>query len=97
MFYSKYLDDYYLEELFNNYDINYLRSIDYENFIRVYSIFKKYNFYFIEDIIDSYLEIFDMDSKIVENKILELRDKLGDDFVSIIGDDLTYLDSIISK
>lgn len=47
MFYSKYLDDYYLEELFNNYDINYLKSIDEEKFIKVYNVFKKYNFYFM--------------------------------------------------
>lgn len=95
MFYSRYLDDYYLEELFNNYDINFLRSIDEHNFNEVYNIFKKYNFDYIEDIIENYLEIFTLDSKKVEDKIVALKNKLGDDFVNIIGDDMSYLEEIL--
>ena len=97
MFYDKYLDDYYLNELFNNYDINYLRSIDQNNFESVYQVLKKYNFYFIEDIIEEYLEIFEMDKNIVEKKILILKDRLGDDYVNIIGNDLSYLECIINN
>lgn len=94
MFYNKYLDDYYINEIFNNYDINFLRSIDEEQFISVYNIFKKYNFDYIEDIIENYLELFTMDSNIVEEKILLLKDKLGDNFVNLIGEDMTYLEEI---
>ena len=97
MFYDKYWDDYYLNELFNNYDINYLRSIDQNNFESVYQVLKKYNFYFIEDIIEEYLEIFEMDKNIVEKKILILKDRLGDDYVNIIGNDLSYLECIINN
>jgi hypothetical protein len=95
VFYNKYLDDYYINEIFNNYDINFLRSIDEGQFISVYNIFKKYNFYYIEDIIENYLELFTMDSNIVEEKILLLKDKLGDNFVNLIGEDMTYLEEIL--
>jgi hypothetical protein len=95
VFYNKYLDDYYINEIFNNYDINFLRSIDEEQFISVYNIFKKYNFDYIEDIIENYLELFTMDSNIVEEKILLLKDKLGDNFVNLIGEDMTYLEEIL--
>ena len=97
MFYDKYLDDYYLNELFSNYDINYLKSIEQKNFEEIYQLLKKYNFYFIEDIIEGYLEIFEMDKDIVEKRILILKDRLGDDFVNIIGEDMSYLDLIINN
>lgn len=94
MFYNKYLDDYYLEELFNNYDINYLKSINEEIFTKVYNIFKKYNFYYIEDIIENYLDLFTIDDKIIEEKILLLKKELGDNFVFIIGEDMSYLERL---
>ena len=97
MFYDKYLDDYYLNELFSNYDIHYLRSMDQDNFESVYQVFKKYNFYFIEDIIEEYLEIFEMDKNVVEERILILKDRLGEDYVNKIGEDLSYLDRIINS
>ena len=58
-------------------------------------VLKKYNFYFIDDIILNYLEIFSMEAIEVEEKILELKDKLGDKFNYIIGIDMRYLESIL--
>ena len=54
----------------------------------------------ITDIINTinivnYLEIFELDSLVVERKILELIDKLGSKYMYIIGGDLRYLDSIL--
>lgn len=59
------------------------------------NLFKKYKFYFIDDIILRYLEIFDMDEEIVEDKIKNLKEKLGEKFIYIIGNDLRYLDEIL--
>ena len=61
MFYNKYLDDYYLEQLTQNYDLNFLKNIDKDNFDKVYNLFKDYKFDYIEDIILGYLDIFTMD------------------------------------
>ena len=97
MFYSKYLDDFYLEEFFQNYDINYIKSIDPDNFEKIYQLFQKYQFPFTEDIILGYLEIFAMKPEVVEKKILSLKKALGENYLEIIGEDLSYLEYIIKK
>lgn len=97
MFYHKYLDDFYLEELFQNYDINYLKNMDQNNFEKIYQLLKKYQFLFIEDIILGYLEIFAMNPDIVEKKVLSLKKALGENYLDIIGEDLSYLEYIIKK
>lgn len=95
MFLYKYLDNFYSNLVYDNYDSSYLETLDERNFVDVYNVFNKYNFYFINDIILNYIELFELDSKQVENGILKLREKLGNDFVYIIGNDMTYLDEII--
>lgn len=94
MFIHKYIDDFYFGLIMLNYDLEYLNNLDESNFIKIYNLFKKYNFYFINDIILDYLEIFSMDYNIVNQNILNLKEKLGTDFVSIIGKNMTYLNEI---
>lgn len=94
MFYNEYLDDFYLYELFENYDINILKSVEESNFKKIYNLFKKYHFTFIEDIILRYLEIFTMDYNLVEKKILSLKKALGENYLDIISEDTSYLEYI---
>ena len=94
--FNKYLDDFYKEELLENYDKEVIDSIDIDNGKKVLEILNKYNFYFIEDIILNYLEIFMIDAKKVEDGILKLKEKIGDNFQIKIGDDLSLLDEIIN-
>ena len=95
MFLSKYLNKFYYEQVLDNYDDDYLNTLDEDNFIKIYHLFQKYNFYFIEDIILNYLELFTLDSTEVEEGIMKLKDKLGDNFVNIIGNNMIYLTEII--
>ena len=95
MFIDKYLNNVKLKLLYDVYDSEYINSLDEANFIRIYEVFRKYKFYFIDDIILNYLEIFMLDSWLVENKILELIDKLGSKYKYIIGSDIRYLESIL--
>lgn len=97
MFLDKYLDNFYYDLVYDNYDSSYLESLDENNFVSVYNIFSKYNFYFINDIILNYMELFEMDPEEIEHGILKLREKLGSNFVYIIGDDMKYLKEIISE
>ena len=93
--FNKYLDEFYKEELLENYDKEVIDSIDVSNGKKVLEILNKYNFYFLEDVILNYIDIFMMDAADVEKGILKLREKLGDDYLIKIGDDLSLLNEII--
>lgn len=95
MFLENYLSINKLNLLYSVYKKNYIENINYNNFIKVYNIFKKHNFYFIDDIILNYLEIFEYDYNYVDEKLLSLKKQLGDNFVYTIGNDMRFLDSII--
>lgn len=95
MFIDKYLNNVKLKLLYDVYDSEYINSLDETKFIKIYEMFREYKFYFIDDIILNYLEIFTLDPLVVENKILELINKLGSKYMYIIGSDIRYLESIL--
>ena len=66
MFLEKYLDEFYYNMVLDNYEYEYLKTLDEDNFKEVYNLLKKYNFYFINDIILNYIEIFELDTKLLE-------------------------------
>lgn len=96
MFYKNYLSSIKYYILLDTYKLDYLKTIDENKFKEIYELFKKYKFYFIDDIILRYLEIFNLDSKIVEKGILELNKELGNNFVYLIGDDMRLLEKILN-
>ena len=95
MFIERYLSNTKFKLLCDVYDLEYIDSLDIDNFNQVYQIFKKYQFYFIDDIILNYLEIFEVNPIIVEKKILELIKELGTKYTYIIGADLRILEKIL--
>lgn len=97
MFLKKYLDEFYYNLIVDNYDELYLGNLDENSFVKIYELFKKYNFYFINDIILKYLEIFQMSDTYVENEILKLKEKLGDKYICEIGNNMLYLNEIIDN
>ena len=97
MFFDKYLNEIYLGMLYDKYENWYLEQIDEENFIKIYNLLKSYGFYFIEDSIIYYLEVFEYDIDDVENGLLRLKETLGDDFVYLIGNDLSLFEIILSN
>ena len=95
MFIDRYLSNNKLKLLYSTYESEYIEGLNKDNFIKVYELFREYKFYFIDDIILNYLEIFELKPTRVEIKILELNKKLGNDFVYIIGNDLRYLEMML--
>lgn len=95
MFLNEYLNDTYLSMLYNNYKENYINSLDEKRFVEIYNLFKEYNFYFIEDIILYYLEVFQYNVDDVRNNILLLKERHGDNFIFEIGNDLSYLEELL--
>lgn len=97
MFLDNYLDEFYYNQLIDNYDYNYLCSLDYNNFKQIYDILVKYKFDYINDIILNYIELFEIDPKYLEDCIKELITKLGDNYIRIIGSDMRYFTLIIDS
>ena len=95
MFLDKYLNSTYLDLVYNNYEKDYINLLDEDNFNKVYLLLKSYNFYFIEDIILNYLELFEIEAKYVQLAILKIKKVLGDNFVKQIGEDMTLINKII--
>ncbi|MBE6124077.1 MAG: hypothetical protein E7184_00845 [Erysipelotrichaceae bacterium] len=95
MFIRKYVSDFTYEMLKENYSKEYLDSIDESNFALIYNILKGFKFYFMDDVILKYLDIFEMDPDDVIEGVYRLKEKLGDKFVYYIGNDLRYLEEIL--
>lgn len=95
MFYNNYLNDIYQEILYSNYSEEYLESFNEQNFIEVYYLLKEYGFYYIEDIIINYIELFGIDVKYVRLALENMKNNLTKDFIKIIGSDMTLVNNII--
>ncbi len=97
MFLEKYLDEFYYNMVLDNYEYEYLKTLDEDNFKEVYNLLMKYNFYFINDIILNYIEIFELDTKLLEEKLNILKEELGDNYIYIIGNNMRYLEVLLES
>ena len=95
MFLNKYLNSTYLDLVYSNYEAYYMNLLDEDNFNKVYMLLKNNNFYFIDDIILNYLELFEIEEKYVQLAVSDIKSALGYDFVEQIGKDMTLIDKII--
>ncbi len=95
MIFDKYLNDTYLDILYSNYNLDYLNSIDSNNFVEIYNLLKNKGFYFIEDIIINYIDMFELDKNFLNKVLTYLENKLGKDYIKKIGRNMTILDKII--
>ena len=95
MFLEKYVNNFYYNQILDNYKIEYINTLDEQQFLSIYKLFLEYKFYFIEDIILKYIEIFELDYNIVKEKLENLKEKLGNNFTYIIGNNMNYLSEIL--
>ena len=56
---------------------------------------KSKGFYFIEDIIINYMDIFELDSYYLNKVLTYLESRMGKDYIKKIGHNMTILDKII--
>ena len=96
MFLNKYINKFYLNLIYDNYEEDFINSLDEENFIKISNLFKNNNFYFINDIYLNYLEMFNLDYEEVFNKLEILKNKLGNNYNYIIGNDMRYLEFLMN-
>ncbi len=95
MFLNKYLNSIYLDLVYSNYEEDFIALLDEDNFNKVYMLLKNNNFYFIDDIILNYLELFEIEEKYVQLAIADIKSILGYDFVEQIGRNMTLINKII--
>ena len=96
MFLRKYLNEFDFELLLEQYEEDYLITLDEKKFLEIYNLFIENNFYFVNDVIIKYLEIFSLDKDIVSGGLSKLKENLGTHFVYLIGDDMRHLETIFN-
>lgn len=96
MFLENVLSDINFSLILDKYDNEYLESLDPYRFASIYNIFINNKFYFIEDLIVKYLEMFTLDENVILNAIDDLILKYDDDYIYYIGKDLSILDDAIN-
>ncbi len=96
MFLEKYVNNIYLDLIYDNYNKEYLNTLDEENFNRIYNILKNNNFYFIDDIILNYLELFEANPDYLIESLDYLKNKYGSNYVKIIGNNMNILNDLIN-
>ena len=97
MFLETVLSEPNMELIYDKYDKEYLECIDPYNFANIYNLFLENKFYFIEDLIVKYLEIFTLNKDIIEDAIFALESEYGSDYIYYIGKDLSILDEAINN
>ncbi len=96
MFLEEFLDKEDYLRLIDKYDISFINTIDVRRFKKIYKIFSKNKFYFINDLIIKYLEIFTVDVDIIEDAIAMLEEEYGSCYNYVIGNDLGILGDAIA-
>lgn len=94
MFLERILDTYTYQLLLEKYDIDYVEGINRSNFLSIYKLFMNNNFYFVNDLVLNYLEIFKLDYDIILESVERFKDNY-DNYVYVIGNDLSlFIDMI---
>lgn len=96
MFLDKYLDDLRLKILYTNYNEDYLDSLEESSFEEVYTLLKEKGFYYTQDIILNYLELFTIDKKYVEKSLNTIESLIKDNYIEYIGKNMSLFNKVIS-
>lgn len=97
MFLNKYLNNFCLNLVYDNYDEEFIVSLNENNFVKIYNLLLKEGFYFIEDIIINYLELFIVDETDLEKALLVYKNKYGPSYPAYIGQNMTVLSDILKS
>lgn len=95
MFLNKYLSAFYLNLVYDNYDEEFIASLNENSFIKIYNLLFREGFYFIEDIIINYLELFLVGENDLKKVLLVYKNKYGPSYPAYIGQNMTILSDIL--
>ena len=95
MFIEKYLSQDKLKLLYSVYEDWYIEGLDEKQFLKIYKFLEEEGFYFIDDVILNYLELFEMDEKYVRDAFIEVKNVLGDNYTKELGKDMSVISKIM--
>jgi hypothetical protein len=97
MFLKYYISEFNYQLIEENYDRDFLSSLDEELFKENLNIFNKYKISCIEDIILNYLDIFTFDSNILDSRLIKLITKLGNNYNEVINNNLSVINDLYTE
>jgi len=97
MFINKYLNETYLDMLYDTYNEDFIHTLDEKNFTEVYNLLKSKGFYFIEDVILKYLELFEIDPKYISLALDDIEKEFGKEYPTLIGKHITLMERVLNK
>lgn len=95
MFLENIISDNEYRELIEKYDEEFLNNINYDLFMKNYKYLISKRIYFINELIVRELEMFMLDSKVLEEVINIAYRKYGEKFAFILGENLNIFDDIL--
>lgn len=86
------LDNIDIKILNENFDDYILSQLDKDNVIKIYSYLIKEGIYYAKDIFISQADLFLLDYDLFVEKFEKLKNKLGDNYIEMLGDDCSLID-----
>lgn len=95
---DKYLDDFYINLIYESYDEDYINNIcNNYDIDKNIEILKKYGFNNLEDILLNDINILIIEPNKLEKRLSVLKDIIGDNYVDTINDNIELLDKLILR
>ena len=95
---DKYLDDFYINLIYESYDEDYINNIcNNYDIDKNIEILNKYGFNNLEDILLNDINILIIEPNKLEKRLSVLKDIIGDNYVDTINDNIELLDKLILR
>jgi len=91
------LDNIDIKVLKENFDEEIISQLDVENTSKIYNYLINLGVYYAKDIFISQADLFLLDYDLFVKKFEKLRNKLGDDYIDMLGEDCSLIDIMYEK
>ena len=88
------LDNIDIKILKENFDEEIISNLDYENVSKIYNYLINLGVYYAKDLFISDASLFLLDYELFVEKFQKLKNKLGDNYIDMLGQDCSLIDSM---
>ncbi len=86
------LDELDIKVLYENFDEEMINKVDYDNANKIFAYLEKNGIYYYKDLFLSSLDLFLLPYDIFVNKFEKLKQVLGEEYVSKLGEDISKIE-----